>query len=212
MKNLLWKTIILIGAIFVLLPGTPPWSQNNLTDPYEIYDRYFKAIGGLEKVKADTSRHIMAEISAYGLQGTVEIWSRTPIYERQVIDLKVFRETSGDNGRFRWSADVNGKVQIHKDEDLLKRREIQKLAAAFDYLNRNSTNFKLTFAGIEKVGDIDCYVITMTNTINSDSARTYFNVADFLVVKEIGYTPDKESHTLSTDYREVNGIRRAFHQ
>ena len=61
-------------------------------------------------------------------------------------------------------------------------------------------------------GGIDCYVVKTTNTINHDSTLSFFNPTSFLMEKAIEYTPDEETHTLYSDYREVGGILRAFHQ
>ena len=33
-----------------------------------------------------------------------------------------------------------------------------------------------------------------------------------MIEKEISYTPDEETHTLFSDYRNVNGAMKAFHQ
>jgi hypothetical protein len=212
MKNRITRVSIVLGALTMLFFNASSWSQNKLSDPYEIFNKYFEAIGGLEKEKAETTKYIEAEISAFGLQGTLETWSKSPILGRQSIDLKVFKQISGDNGESSWVADANGKVQINKDEDFLKRREIRKLTAEYDYLSRNSSTFKLTLEGNEKVGDADCYVVKTANNINSDYTLTYFNIAGFLIEKEISHTPNSESHTLYTDYRPVNGILRSFHQ
>jgi hypothetical protein len=187
-------------------------SQNHLTDPYDIFGKHFSAIGGLEQVKAESTSYFEATLSTSGLEGTITGWNKMPICERQQIDLGVFKQTTGDNGQHKWKVDSNGKLLIQKDENVLKRWELQKLNAAFDYLDRSSSTFTLTFEGITKVGDNDCYVVKTANNINTDYLLTFFNLSNFFIEKQIAYTPERESHTLFSDYRKVEGIWRSFQQ
>ena len=208
----------LIGPVMLLalvLSATTVYSTgegDGLTDPYEIYSRYLDAIGGLEALRADTTSYSEAEITLAGLNVTARTWIKSPISRRQEIDLKVFRQTNGDNGSFAWTEDANGQVQVHKDEESLKRREISLHEAEYEQLDPDSKVFKLTFGGVRKVGDIDCYVVKTTNTINKDSTLSFFNRDSFLMEQSIEYTPDTETHTVFSDYREVGGLLRAFHQ
>lgn len=194
-----------------LLLNCPLMAKNNLTDPYDIFSKHYAAMGGLEQVKAESTAYLEAKLSASGLEGSLMLWSKLPLYKRQQVDLKIYKETSGDNGGFEWTADANGKVEIRNDEETQKRRELQRLTAQYDFLNRNSSVFKLTYEGVEKVGDVDCYVVKMTNSVNADITSTFFNTSGFFKEKEVTFTTGKESHTVFSDYRKVNGVFHAFH-
>ena len=204
---------LLIGILMPsLFSAAPLGAQSSLSDPYEIMLMNKEAVGGLDKLKAETSSYVEADISLGGLQGTVKTWSQYPIYQRQDLDLKVFKSTSGDNGTDRWSVDANGQAQFLRDEEQIKRRELAKLNADYDYLDRNSATFELEYRGVTQVGEADCYSVLTKNTINNDSTLTFINKTTFMVEKETSYTPDEETHTLFTDYRRINGILRSFHQ
>jgi hypothetical protein len=209
-KKRIIKIYALLGFISMLLVTSLSWSKDNLTDPYEIFNKHLQAIGGLDNVKAESTAYIEAKLSAYGLEGSLLIWSKLPLYERQQIDLKVYKQVSGDNGEYKWTADANGKVQVLKDEETQKRRTLQRLTAQYDFLNRNSSMFKLTYTGIEKVGEVDCYVVKMTNSVNADFTSTFFNTSSFFIEKEVTFSDGKESHTLFSDYRQINGVFRSF--
>ena len=196
----------------MLITAVSLYGAGNLTDPYEIMDKNIEAIGGLDRLKAEKTSYSESTVSLGGLTGTVKTWSMYPIYTRQEIDFNIFKQTVGDNGEYGWSVDPNGNLQIIKDPEQMKRREIQKLTADFDYLNPDSKNFKLTFRGVEKVNDRDCYVILTTNSINSDSGYSYINIETFLNEKEVGFTPDQENHTVYSDHRKVNGITQSYKQ
>ncbi|MCP4706231.1 MAG: hypothetical protein GY865_16670, partial [candidate division Zixibacteria bacterium] len=205
------KRVLLILFIIIIL-SVNLQAQDKLNDPYEIMLKSIEAIGGLDNLKKETSSYVESDISLGGLQGTINIWSMYPILQRQDLDLKVFKNSSGDNGEYKWSTDANGKVQILKDDELLKRRELSKLVADYDYLDRDSKTFKLHFKGVIKIEENDCYSILTGNNSNNDSSLTFINCKTFMTEKTIAYTPDDETQTLYSDYREIDGVKISFHQ
>ncbi|PKK83013.1 MAG: hypothetical protein CVT49_10740 [candidate division Zixibacteria bacterium HGW-Zixibacteria-1] len=204
--------IMLAVAVIAGTTGLGAIAGADLSDPYQIVNKNLEAIGGLDKLKAEKTSYFEAAVSMAGLEGTIKQWGMEPILTRQEFDLKVFKQISGDNGDFSWVVDGNGKLLVIKDEESLKRREISKLKAAFDFLDRDSKNFKLIFEGVEQVNDIECYVIKTSNSINDDLSFDYYSTADFMLVKSVEKHPDEETSILHSDYREVNGIKRDFAQ
>lgn len=205
---------ILIGVMMVLVVSATVQSDEKLTDPYEILERHFEAVGGLDKLKAEKTRYSEGSIviEGTGLQGTIKMWRKPPNHERQEVDLAILKQTSGDNGQFSWEIDPNGKLQIRRDEITVKRRRVRALLGIFDHVNPHSENFTLSFEGVEKVNDIDCYVVKTANSIDDDIFLDYFNTATFYLEKSIAIEPDVERRTLYSDYRKVNGIQRSFRQ
>jgi hypothetical protein len=185
-----------------------------LSDPYEILEKNYEAVGGLDKLKAQTTSYTEGTIviEGTGLGGSFKEWSELPIRKRQEVDLTIMKQTSGDNGEHAWSVDQNGKVHIHSDEKTINERKMQQLMAKFDHLNRNSENFAITFEGSEKVGEKDCYVVMTLNTLTPDTLYQYFDMSSFHLLKMITKSQTGESHTLFSDYREVDGILAAFGQ
>jgi len=209
MKRYLSVPVFVLIGCFVI---TGIQAETKLTDPYQILQRYFDAIGGLEKLKAEKTSYSEATISIAGLQGTVRQWFQMPNRKRQELDLKVFKQTGGDNGQVSWVQDANGKITILQDEATLKRRKIEELANLYDYADPRSPNFTLTFEGIQKVGTNDCYVIKRANKINDDIVLEFYNSSNFLLEKSINKLPDQETTNLFSDYRDVSGVMRPFHQ
>ena len=200
--------------MMILFLSTVIYGGEDVTDPYEILERHYEALGGLDKLKAEKTQYSEGSIviEGTGLEGSIKIWTEVPKKERQEVDLKILKQTSGDNGQFRWEVDTNGKLQIRRDEPTLQRRRVRELMETYDHLNPRSDNFSLGFEGVEKVDDIDCYVVTIKNSINEDVIRQYIKVDTFLLEKSIVKEPDVERHTRFLDYREVNGLKRSFRQ
>jgi predicted aspartyl protease len=207
------RAVCLAAVVFLsALSVRVGFGAEALNDPYRILGKYYEAMGGLDKLKAERTRHFEATVSVYGLTGTVKEWDRVPSEKRQEVDLTVFKQTSGDNGEFPWVVDQNGKLQIQKDEPTLKKRRVEELVATFDHLNPNSKNFMLTFLNTEKVGDTDCYIVKLASTINEDYRLFYINTTNFYLEKLTLVDPTMEVRTVYSDYRDQGGIMIPFHQ
>jgi len=202
----------LLIAIMVLVCSISLIGQHGLTDPYAIMNKYYQAIGGLEKAKSVESEYYEGKVTIVGasLEGTFKHWWQAPMKRLDKLDLKIFTHSSGDNGEFSWELDANGKLKINKDEETIKRRKISALVEKYDHLNPNSEHFELTYEGIEKIEEDDCYVIKTVNNINDDITLDYINTVTFLLEKSVSKQPDIEEHILFSDYRDVNGMLYPF--
>ncbi len=187
-------------------------SQETLSDSYEILHRHHTAIGGLDKLRAEKTSYFEGTIviEGTGLEGTFRMWTQYPLKQRQETELKIIKQVMGDNGEFGWMVDQNGKLIIRKDENSVERREVRKRFERFEHLIRESDVFSVTFDGRAEVDGVPCYVIRTTNTINDDVRLEYINTTTFFVEKMIEKQPDMEQHIRFSDYREVDGIQRAF--
>jgi hypothetical protein len=206
------KILQTLTAVITLLLAGQVIAQ--MTDPYEILNKSYEAVGGLEKIKAQKTSYVEGKINIVGtgLEGTFKQWSQMPIRSRQEVDLKIIKQTSGDNGQFAWSVDPNGKLQIARDSITIKERQIGLLLAQFDHLNRDSKNFTLEYLGKDTAAGESCYVIRMTNQFNHDTIISYYDVPKVMLKKTTTIKPDKTSHTYYSDYRDINGVLTSFRQ
>ncbi len=228
-KTMIFTTMLILNICLLLLtncskPETgienidttlsgPHW-EGALLDPYEILNKHYEAIGGLENVKNNRTSYLEGNITIVGsgLDGTFKQWKELPLKNREEVDLTIFKQISGDNGEFSWSVDMNGKLQIDRDVNTLNERKITKLLAEFDHLNKDSENFILTFLGVDTANGFDCFVIETKNNINDDVNFDYYDTSNYLLVKKIEVKPSSETHTIYSDYREVDSVLYSFHQ
>jgi len=202
------SNFILIGLVFVSAVN----AQNG--NPYEIMNNYYEAIGGLDKVKAEKTTHFEGTITIVGagIEGTIDHWGVNLNKYYQVIDLKVMKIISGDNGEFSWILDNNGKVQIQKDENTLNRRMVNELISNYEFLNPESEYFQFEYEGIENIDGEDCYSIRRTNSINNDTLYEFYDIESYLLIKSIELQRTGESHTMFKDYKDVHGVLHPFIQ
>lgn len=204
-----WMNLSLFVLVCLMVPL---YSAGTLSDPYQILEKHFQAVGGLANLKARKSLYQEGTITieGAGLTGTFKQWSERPLKLRQETDLKVVQTVSGDNGEFSWQVDANRKVLIQRDETTLKEREVRKLISEYEYADPKSEYFKLSFEGIESVNNKDCYVVKIINTINEDIRIDFYDKSKLYLQKTTIIRPDYESHITYSDFRKVDGFVLPF--
>lgn len=202
MKRLFIALVVLMASAGVVSPleATP--------DPYLVIEKSVAASGGWEKIEAVKSRHTVGTltIEGAGLSGKVEVWNVLPDQGRQEVDLKVIKQTSGDNGQYAWRIDPNGKLQIIRDSVALKERELARLMTANEHLKRGSKGFTVVYDRLDTADGSWCHVLKTTNSINSTVMYDYYDTTSWRQTKSIVIKPDGESHTFNKDFRQVNGL------
>ena len=203
------RILIALALVCALAPVA---RAADVVDPYEVLERYYEALGGLDRVKAEETLHFEATLSVAGLEGTIHHWETRPDRSRTDVDLVVFTQTTGDNGTAAWEVGMNGKLRIEQDPNALARREVSRRLALFEHLDPASDVFTVTLAGVEQVDGADCYVVRVASESDHVERVWYIDVADFLLRKSIDEQPDMQQHAVHSDYRDVNGVLHAFRQ
>ena len=209
MKQYQTITVIFFAVILTAVTG---FAQNTLSDPYVIFQKHYDAIGGLQRLKAIKTFYCEGTTIYDGLEGRFKEWGKRSLKYRLEEDYSVITQVSGDNGKFSWLRDTNGKILIQRDEETIKRREIRKLLEDFEHLDPDSDKFSLAFESIQKINETDCYVVKMVNTINRDVTWNYFDLKTFYKVKSVTRQPDISVHSTFSDYRETDGVKHPFYE
>lgn len=207
-----YNYILLFTVIAVarIASGAPPKTNN----AYIIMQNYYQAIGGLNKLQAETTSYYEGTITIEGvpIEGTVKEWRKYPDRVRQEVDLTVFRQTTGDNGIYAWEVDANGKVQMKLDPRTLQERRLSAALARYEHLDSTSSLFKLSLAPEDKVNGQKCYVVCQTNSLNNDTTLYYIRSSDFMLIQEVQKKPDLKQIITFGDYRDIAGVKRPFLQ
>lgn len=182
-----------------------------LSDPHRIMEKHYEAIGGLKKLKTESSMYYEGIYLSGGARGTVKEWYYLPCKWRREVSVLGLDAVSGCNGSFTWDIDKNGKIKIEKNQYTLKRMKVERLLRSFHHMIPGSENFTLTFKGTADVGGTACYMIRIANSIDNNYYRYYINSKTFLLEKSIAFDNGVDLYTRYRDYREVNGILRSYH-
>ncbi len=183
------------------------------SDPYEILNKNITASGGLEKIKGERTQYVEGTIAVAGLTGTMKIWTQKPDFSRNEVDLKVLRITQGENADGQWVLDSNGKLQLitKRDEASLKRKDVKRRLAEYEFLDPKSTVFKVEAAGMDTANGVNCNVVKISNTINSDVQTNFINSSTFLLERAISNEGEESSDSYFGDYRDVGGLKVAHY-
>lgn len=207
LRTLLLPALILAGLLPALV------AAQELTDPYEILGKYFEASGGLEKLRAEETQYFEGQLALGGMQGSIKAWTAKPDRSRAEVVIGPISLTQGDNGEVSWMLDTNGKVQVisKEDEATQKRKEVSRRMADYEYADPESDVFSVAFERTDVVDGTACYVLEVTNNINSDSFTYFIASDDFMLVKRVAIQGEKSDESYYGDYREVEGLLVPFY-
>jgi hypothetical protein len=207
------KSSVLSSVILAVVLAAAATAEGvQLTDPYEILEAHYAAVGGLEKLKQQKPIHFVADISTAGLSGTLEHWELRPDRSRDFLDLGVFKYTVGHNGTTAWALDTNGKLRMERDPYALARLEAERRLALFEHLDPASNTFTMTLLGTRDIeGDL-CYTLLIDSTVDNAERVWFISTSSFLMRRSEVKHPDAQEHIVYSDYREVNGVLRPFRQ
>ncbi|MCX6835341.1 MAG: aspartyl protease family protein, partial [candidate division Zixibacteria bacterium] len=202
---------VAVGFMLALALAISATAQE-LTDPYQILERHFQALGGLERLKAEKATYTEGTLALGPMQGTVKAWSQQPYRNRSEMTLGPLAMTQGDNGQFQWVLDQNGKVQkmTNPEETTARRRQVRQLMAEYAYADPASQVFKVSFEGVDSADGKKCYIVKITNNINLDYYFYCIDTVTFMQDKAF-FIEDVESRAvIYRDYREIGGLKVPF--
>ncbi|MFH1336812.1 MAG: aspartyl protease family protein [Candidatus Zixiibacteriota bacterium] len=201
---------VFAAVLVVVIAAAVPAQE--ISDPYEILNRYFQTAGGLERLLAERTSYSEGTLSLGGMEGSLKVWMQKPGQNRIEVALGPLNIIQGDNGEHAWVLDQNGKLQVitNPDDATVKRRQVRRLIEEYAFAQPGSDIFKVSLEGIDQVEGKNCYVIKITNKINVDSYTYYINAQTF-VQEKTAFAEDIESRDVFYgDYREIEGLLVPF--
>jgi len=206
---------LFLAAVICLVPSAPVLASDpggGNPDARSVLVRHYEAIGGVERLRAERHRYLEGEVELDGMRGRYRQWESPPLRFRREEDYGIITQAEGDNGVYRWSRDTNGKIQVERDPESLKRRQLQALLQVFDHLDPASPRFRFEWMGIEHVDGEACHVLRMSNFLNEDVETLFISTRSFLLLRSILRQPDVEMHTRYDDFRPAAGLIRPFRE
>ncbi|MBI9082002.1 MAG: aspartyl protease family protein [Desulfobacterales bacterium] len=209
MNTVFFRCFCPVAAIVALLT----LGSTGRADPdraREVFLRHYAAMGGLARTRGERTGYAEGTVVMDGTIGRFRQWQGRILRYRRAEDFSVIAQSFGDTGVFAWQVDTNGKRQIDRDPEALKRRRIQALFDDFAYLETPGDPFVMAYQGMAAVDGANCHVVKIANRINSDTTTYFFRTDDYRRVRTVHVRPDFQVHTDYSDYRWVQGLQRAF--
>lgn len=181
-------------------------------NPYEIYKNHLKAKGYENRIEWNS---FYLEANTEYVNYTVctsYTWSDSSYKLRAEVICDDLLSVSGDNGKYSWTINTNGKIQILNSAEDLIQREVKKKFEGKDFLKEDSSIFNLIYLGIEKIDTILCYKIQITNDITLDTIINYIDTVSLMSICRIERNSTEFYKTINSDFRNVHGYIMPFKQ
>lgn len=209
--------VLFVGGI--LSPALNVSAQEAKTDAKarQILDKMIDAMGGRKAMEAvkDTVATGTMEMVTMGMGGSATMTMKAPNMFRMDLEIMGMSIVQAFDGEVGWytNPQTGGTVEEITGEQLenLKRQAIGDQA----YLNPDKYGIVYTFKGTEKLDDQDYNVLLMTYE-DGFEATIYVDAETNLVYKTTSIQfndmtgVEAEMESISSDYREVNGLMAAF--
>jgi predicted aspartyl protease len=189
--------------VFILL------ASSQVMPAEEILTKNLEALGGMENLLKVKTSYVKGTISTSGLQGEFTAYSEFPDLSRQDADFKIFKVSSGTDGKTYWSKDQNGKV-----------RELEKIEKSFTWTENYFGNFlyffpeefkrEMTYLGDEK-DSLGEYNVVEIKPEGGEPRKLFINKQTNLLDRVQQKMDIDVATTYLTDYREVEGLKIPFH-
>lgn len=216
------KKASMLVALTILVLFRSPIARAQTAD--EIIEKHIAASGGRAALAKITSRVATGTISLTtpggDVAGTIEIDGKAPNKTRTLIRVDLSQFGLGQivqDQRFDGTAgfaldSMNGNRDITGDQ--LEIAKFGRFPSPFtDY---KAAGVKLELLGKEKVGAGDAYVLKVTPPAGP-SPRVFIDAESYLIVKTVitlnvpQLGTDVEQTVETSDYRDVDGVKVAFH-
>ena len=176
------KTIIVLIALLLcvaLNAGAKP-------NPLDILKKNIEARGGAEKLDAVKSSKVVFNVTmeqdGQKMNMTTTVFSQDPDMNRTEMDFGGIKQIQGSNGKVKWMSGMQG-TKIMDDKETLNELTVSSAWKNRDYLNPESDMFKVKYKGEKKIDGKKCDYLIITNKLNSNKQKKYFDKSTHLLAK-----------------------------
>ncbi|MBX7141194.1 MAG: hypothetical protein K1X63_08965 [Chitinophagales bacterium] len=187
-------------------------AQSQSTD--DVINNYYKAVGGLDKVKSMQSVKATGNFQQGGMNIPFVMYQKRPMKQLMEVTFQGMTQKIGYDGTSGWVINpFSGRTTAEKmDADQEKETKFQAdLDGPFaDYAAKG---YKVDYAGEEDIEGSPTFHLILT-TKEGDVRDFYFDKDSYLMVKQKDHVKmqdgsTSDSETNFSDYKEVNGLLMA---
>jgi hypothetical protein len=144
---------------------------------YEIIRKHINRVGYGKK---DKKNYFEGSVSIIGLKGKFRIWEQEN-YFRKELNLGEIKWVEGENNHLSWEIDINGQIELKKDENSLIRKKIKDLIRNYKFVDSKEKIIKPLFSGIQEINGKQYYVIKLSNIYNNEVIYHFFNIKTYFL-------------------------------
>lgn len=188
-------------------PAAPP---KDLTTAEQVMEAAINAEGGRAAAEKIKNTHMVGTVSlaSMGVKGQLEMWAAAPNLSLQHLEIKgMLTDDSGVKGDLAWEKNTmqGARLLEGKEKSMVLRDAIFNGDLQWKTLYPT-----VTFKGVVKFADQDCYQLELVATDGQAQTRYYTKKdllpigAEMIAPSQMGDVPVK---VVSSDWREENGFK-----
>ncbi|HEX8707458.1 MAG TPA: c-type cytochrome [Pyrinomonadaceae bacterium] len=198
------------GAGGAAAPGAKGAAAEALPSVDQVLDRYVQALGGRAALERSKTRVMKgSQTTADGTSMPLEFYMAAPNKVASVLTTKAGPVMSGFNGTTAWVKNQRGQRELSGAQ----LAQVRRSADFYGDLHLKDIYPGLTFAGREKLGDREVYVLS-SQVADNRTEKLYFDTQTGLLVRILAVTQTMLSpipeQTDFDDYRDVDGVKFPF--
>ena len=178
-----------------------------VVDPKTVVSDYLDAIGGKEKLMAVNTMSHTHEFDMMGQKASINNKYKKPSMMALTVNaMGMVMQEMKFNGEKAMMAQMGQSQTFTEGKEF---DDMAKQAQMFPQMSYLSDDYTLEFKGIEKVGDVDCYKLKVTDPIGASNTEFYSLEKNHLLKSVVTNEVNGQQMTMITefkDYKDVQGI------
>jgi len=177
----------------------------------EIVTKHLDAMGGLERLKDVQTMKKVAKVTMQGRQTTTTMYFKRPNLSRQEVQVDGQTVINAFDGTTPWIINpltgFNRPVTVSGAQAASIREDSSFDGPLVDYKSRGML---IDYVGREPLGEGEAHHLRVTSA-SRQVRHLYLDATTYLEVKLAAEVQGSKLEQLSSDYRDVNGVKVAHH-
>ncbi len=175
---------------------------------YDVLYANAEALGGLDALLDEVNTYTESEMTGDSDTYIVKEWNKMPSYNRKeyYFEDELYFE-SGDTGEELWQY-VNGDITEFDDSEE-NTRKIREAMNEYKHFDPDNKDFTIDFEGVTFINGKKNLKVLITNRLTNQKIEKSFDAETLMLTQEKEWGAGETVLTEFSDYKEINGIKRA---
>jgi outer membrane lipoprotein-sorting protein len=207
-RRLVLALVLVASGVTLAGQATPQPSQLSVD---ELVARHLNALGGLDRLKDIQTMKKVAKVTMQGRQATTTMYFKRPNMSRQEVEVDGKTVINAFDGTTPWIINpltgFNRPVTVSGAQAASIREDSSFDGPLVDYKSRGTI---IDYVAKEPLGDGEAHHLRVTSA-SRQIRHLYLDATTYLEVKLAAEVERTKLEQLSSDYRDVDGVKVAHH-
>ena len=207
-RRLVLALSLVVSGVTLAGRAAPQQSQPSID---QIVTKHLDAMGGLERLKDIQTMKKVAKVTMQGRQTTTTMYFKRPNMSRQEVQIDGQTVINAFDGTTPWIINpltgFNRPVTVSGAQAASIREDSSFDGPLVDYKSRGML---IDYVGREPLGEGEAHHLRVTSA-SRQVRHLYLDATTYLEVKLAAEVQGSKLEQLSSDYRDVDGVKVAHH-